>query len=171
MSLQKYSLWLMPTGDVARTFSRIISRLAEQYASPTFTPHVTLLGSIETSEQDVITRSGALASLIHPFTIRLTSVGYSDQYFRALFVRVDPTDALLAAYQEACKAFPKLIKPDYMPHLSLLYGNLPVEVKQRGIEEIGGQFSDEFYVESLHLYLTEGLPDAWREVRQFSLTV
>jgi hypothetical protein len=56
-----------------------------------------------------------------------------------------------------------------MPHLSLLYGNLPASVKERIIASLGRQFELEFKVSSLDLYLIENEPAAWRRLASFGL--
>ena len=170
MALLKYSLWLMPTGAVDRKFSQLISQLAEQYSSPAFSPHVTLVGMIEANEEEIIMKAQEVASLIHPYTINLTNVDYTDYYYRALFVRVEPSADVLAAYQEARKIFPSNQEPDYMPHLSLLYGDFSVEIKKQIITKIGDSFTDEFEANTLHLYLTEGNVSDWQKISTFPLS-
>jgi 2'-5' RNA ligase len=170
MALLKYSVWLKPTGIVNRKFSQLISQLAERYSSPAFPPHVTLIGSIEAHEEEIIGKAHELASLIQPYTIKLMNVDYTDDYYRALFVRVEPSAGVLAAYEQARKLFPSN-EASYMPHLSLLYGDFSVETKKKIIKKVGDRFTDEFEVNTLHLYLTEGDADSWHKVREFLLRV
>ncbi|HLZ62151.1 MAG TPA: 2'-5' RNA ligase family protein [Ktedonosporobacter sp.] len=169
MSILKYSLWLMPSGAVGRTFSQLIATLAQQYSSPVFPPHVTLIGSIVATEEEVMGKARELASLIHPYTMRLTNIDYLAFYYRALFVRVEPSEDVLAAYQQASKIFPSDQEADYMPHLSLLYGDFSVETKQAITQQIGASFSDEFEVNTLYLYRTEGAVSDWQQVSAFPL--
>jgi len=169
MAVLNYSLWLMPIGLLASKFSQLISQLAEQYSLPKFPPHVTLIGSIEAHEEERIIKVQEVALLIHPYAIKLTNVDYIDHYYRALFVRVEPSVDVLAAYQEARKIFPGIHEADYMPHLSLLYGDFSVETKKQMIEKIGNKFMDEFEANTLHLYLTDGNVNTWREIREIPL--
>lgn len=168
MCLLKYSLWLMPTGAVANKFSQIILQLAEAYSTPKFPPHVTLIGSIEAHKKEIITKMQDLALQIHPFTIKLTVSDYTDYYYRALFIRVEPSVDVLTAHQKAQKIFPG-IEADYMPHLSLLYGNFSVETKKQMIEKIGNKFTDVFEANTLHLYLTNGDVSTWHEIKEIPL--
>lgn len=169
MATHRYSLWFMPAGAVNQRLSQLIARLAERYASPTFPPHLTLLGSIEASEEEIISKTQALASQISPFPIRLATIAYTDLYYRALFVNADHSAEIVAAYQQAEKAFPRHQKTDYMPHVSLLYGYFPVETKQRIIKEIGEPFIAAFEADTLYLYLTEGAVSDWQRIRAFPL--
>lgn len=169
MAIRKYSLWFMPTGIVEQKFSQLIARLAEDYAAPKFPPHITLLGSIEAGEEEMISRSQELASLIHPFPVKLIDIAHTDYYYRALFARVEPSAELLAAYQRALEIFPDSHRADYMPHLSLIYGDFFLETKKEMIEKIGASFLDEFEVDTLHLYLTEGAVSTWESKGTFPL--
>jgi hypothetical protein len=56
-----------------------------------------------------------------------------------------------------------------MPHLSLLYANLPSGVKERIVASLGRRFEFEFKVSGLHLFLIKGEPAAWRRVARFGL--
>jgi len=44
MKAKGHSLWLMPTGEVYDKFSILIKRLAGEYNTPIFEPHIILLG-------------------------------------------------------------------------------------------------------------------------------
>lgn len=169
MSLLKYSLWFMPRDTVYQQLSQCISQLGEQYSSPVFPPHVTLIDSIEAQEEEIISKAQELALLMRPHIIKLTNIDFTDYYYRALFLRIEPSADILAAYQQARKFFPSDQKSNYMPHLSLLYGNFAVETKQAMIKEVGSGFTGEFKADALHLYLTEGAVNDWREIRVFTL--
>ena len=171
MSKRKYSFWFMPAGPAERKFSRLIVQLAEHYSSPIFPPHVTLIGSIDADEEEIVGKAQELAALIHPFSLQLTAIASTDAYYRALFVKADPSTALLAAYQQSRRLFPGGQKLDYMPHLSLLYGNFSVETKKEMVKRIGESFTETFKVDTLYLYLTDGAVGAWQRIRAFSLTI
>lgn len=169
MALMEYSLWLMPTGAVAKKFSQLISQLAEQYSSLNFPPHVTLVGSIEASEEEMINKTQEVAKLIHPYTIKLMNVDYTDYYYRSLFVRVEPTVDVLEAYQKVREIYPSPQETGYMPHFSLLYGNFSLETKKQIIKKVGDRFTDEFEVKAIYLYLTKGDANEWYKIRDFPL--
>jgi len=169
MAKHKYSLWFMPAGTVAQRFSQIIVQLAKDHASPIFSPHVTLLGSIEASQEEVINRTQELAALLRPFLVPLTTITFTDAYYRALFVKAGHSTEALAAYELARKLFPGDQQTAYMPHLSLLYGDFSVAIKQEIIKEIGENFPDAFEANTLYLYLTEGAAHNWQSIRAFPL--
>ena len=165
-----HSLWLMPTGEAYDKLSGLIKRLVEEYNAPFFEPHVTLLGEAMQSEEDVLRRSEQLASGQKPFPIVLNTVDYQDFYFRALFVRAERTDPLQALNDRAKEVFEMQDIPDYMPHLSLMYGNFPQAVKECIIKAIGRDQATEFTVNSLHIFKTDGEVNAWYKVKEFPLS-
>ena len=169
MPVSKYSLWLMPLGAINQKFSQLIAQLAEQYSSPTFPPHVTLIGSIQADEQEITSKAEEVASKIRPFVMKLTDVDYTNSYYRALFVKVKPSANLLAAYQVARNILLDDQETSYMPHLSLLYADFAPEKKKQIVEHIDNRFMDEFEVDTLYLYLTEGAVGDWRKIGAFPL--
>src|SRR5271157_4887315 len=102
---QRYSLWLMPGGDLRDRLSGILHQLSARYGAPEFPPHVTLLGSCVCERREVIERSARVAAALQPFTIRLEELDFRDEYFRCLFVHAALTAPLRNAYQIACHEF------------------------------------------------------------------
>lgn len=166
MKAKGHSLWLMPTGEAYDKLSGLIKRLAEEYNAPLFEPHVTLLGKAMQSEEDVLKRAEQLASGQKPFPITLNTVDYQDFYFRTLFVRAERTDLLRALHDRAKEVFAMQDIPDYMPHLSLMYGNFPEAVKEQIIKAVGRDQTTEFTANSVHLFKTDGEVNSWHRVKE-----
>ena len=167
--LQHYSLWLMPTGEVRQRLAGTILDLGREYATPVFEPHVTLVGGIVGPAREVASKMKDLARRIPPFTARLTVVDGLDEYFRSLFVRLATTHPIMWANKAAREVFAPAKQPAFMPHLSLLYGNLPRSVKDGTIASLSRQFELDFKVNSLHLYLIKSEPAAWRHMASCGL--
>lgn len=165
---EKYSLWLMPTGQVFEKLSNLVKRLAGKYESSVFEPHVTLIGGISSSKTEMILKTEKLSKAISPYTITLEEVSYSEHYFKALFVRVKNTSAVQETFVKAEQLFP--VEGPYMPHLSLTYGNFPPDIKQQMVIEVGDKFTDEFLVDTLYLYRTDNdKVEDWYRVKEFKL--
>ena len=165
-----YSLWLMPTGDVYRRLSGVILKLSEKHSTPRFEPHITLLPEIGgLSEDAIVEKTLQLSRIVSPFEIRLTHVNYLDQYFRCVFLRAEETTELKNANYKAQEIFGRLQDLKFMPHLSLMYGNLTPETKEQIIETIGREFNVIFNVANIHLFSTEGEPKDWHIIKEFEL--
>ena len=161
-----HSLWFMPTGEAYHKLSGLIKTLAEDYHSPVFEPHVTLLGEVRQSEDEILRRAAQLASGQQPFPIILRTVEFQDFYFRALFVRAESRDPLQTFYNRAKEIFAMPDLPEYMPHVSLMYGNFPPPVKEHIIKAIGRDHTTEFTVSSVHVFNTDGEAHTWSRVKE-----
>ena len=162
-----FSLWLMPTGEVYDALENLISDLSKGYSSPRFAPHVTLLGELTGSYEEIETRASRLSVNLRPYAIKLTKLEYLDEYFRSLFIRVEETDKIIEANLRAREIFNRQKDPKYMPHLSILYGDFPSATKDKIIEKIGRECSLSFEATYLHLVETSGRPETWRTERKF----
>ncbi|HEU5390635.1 MAG TPA: 2'-5' RNA ligase family protein [Streptosporangiaceae bacterium] len=120
--------WLVPApGPERDRLAAVITDLAAGYGGPVFAPHVTLAG-VTPAVPDVV--AGALAEVttgVAPFDVTLTGVGYEPVFFRALYLRAEPSDRLTALREGARRALRLEPAPD--PHLSLLYADLDEERK------------------------------------------
>lgn len=158
---QVYSLWLMPEGQTALRLQELIARFSREYSTPRFEPHVTLIGECDMSETAVLVRTKELASKIQPFDIRLNRIEYLDRYFQCVFIKAEKTQDLMKARASACALFGQKKDEKYMPHLSLIYGNLPPRVKQSIVQSAGGTLELQFCAEKIYLYHTGGSPEHW----------
>ena len=130
-----YSLWLEPPASLASTTSRFIKQHARNSNGkcPQFEPHVTLAGGfVGTDEEaravstDVVT---ALATTTGPLRCDAVEVTTGTRYHQCVYIRMNPTPSLAKAHEIAANAFG--VEPGngsgtlYMPHLSLVYGEVP----------------------------------------------
>lgn len=175
MITKGYSLWFMPTGKAYDKFNRIINQLSKEYNSPRFEPHVTLIGQRVGSEEKIIKKIEKIVSEIKPFKIQLTTVDYQDYYFRALFIKIKKTKEIVEANKITKEVFEMGGISEYMPHLSLLYGDFPESLKKKIIKNIGKDFFGEFEVKNLHLFNTEGEINShlntWYRLKEFPFGV
>ncbi len=157
----------MPSGQPLECLSRIILDLSGEYASPGFDPHVTLLGGLAGSEKKITSKAEQLVRHLRPFTIKLTTVDYLDEYFRCLFIKADETPPLLEAHRIAAELFHHQPDSPFMPHLSLMYSHLDRELKQEIAARMDRRYDPAFEVNSVHLFSTTGEVKEWYRVREF----
>lgn len=161
-----YTLWLMPTGEQYNKFADLIRRLGQEYDAPVFQPHITLLGEFPQTEEEAMRLTQSLVTNQKPFPISLREIDYQEYHFRALFVKVDRTPPIVNLHERAKKLFSMEQIPPYMPHLSLLYGNYPVEVKKEIIKAIGQDQTTTFEARAIYLIKGGEVKD-WKIVREF----
>lgn len=163
--LNKHSLWLRPYGDIACSIEKRIEILSEKYSTPFFEPHVTLLSSLHYAQSKLIQLTNTLASRLEPLDIVLSKADHSDEYFKSVFVHVAEEPELLEARKTAQKIFGVSPK-DFQPHLSLLYGNLDPDEKERILNVMGREFHIRFRVRHLMLVNTTGPVEDWQNIHQ-----
>lgn len=159
----------MPTGEVYEKLNSLISQLSEKYNAPYFEPHITLISEILGLEKEIVSKTDQLASVVQPYRIEFSRVEYLDEYFKCLFIRVKETDAIMRANQKARKIFGRETDSQYIPHLSLVYGDFSPQTKKEIIREIGREFNLGFDVDRIHLFSTNGKPEVWHRVKEFPL--
>ncbi|PAU94823.1 hypothetical protein CK503_04955 [Aliifodinibius salipaludis] len=161
-----YSLWLEPTGDVAYKLQQRIKDLSKKHDTPVFSPHVTLLGGLTASKTELVALTNTLVSSAPPFDLTLTKAGYRNTYYQSLFIHVAQNEGLTNLHSNACRLFdcPDEYKNEYMPHLSLLYGDLSQQQKERILNKIGREFYIQFVAKKVVLLQTDGKPKEWKKI-------
>lgn len=166
---KRYSLWLMPPPDVAQAISEVIERLSIAYATSRFAPHLTLLGGITGSEAALRDVAAALTARLEPLPARPLGIGRTDEYYRCLFIEVALNDALLDAHVLAQRFFETYDDRPFMPHISLLYGQLEPDEKERLIPSIELDLPAHFLFERMELFRTGSPPEEWMPLEKFRL--
>lgn len=169
MKGEGYSIWLIPTDEIYQKLAEIISQLSDKYSAPNFEPHLTLIGDLRGSEEEIISKTSKLADLLKPFEIKLKKADYLDEYFRCLFIRAEKTRELIQASDVAREIFNRKSDPDYMPHLSLMYGDINPEIKEKILANLGKEFNLSFEIKSIHLFSTTGEVKDWYKVKESPL--
>ncbi len=161
-----YSLWLEPTGEIAYKLQQRIKELSQKYNTPIFSPHVTLLGGLTASQTELVPLVNTLASSMAPFNLKLSKAGYLNTFYQALFIHVEQDQALTNLHAKACRLIdcPDEYKNHYMPHLSLLYGELSQKEKERILNNIGREFHLSFTAKKLVLIQTAEKPQKWKKI-------
>ena len=165
----RYSLWLMPEGEVQRQFADIINRLSERFGTPPFDPHVTLLGGLHGGERDIVTRISDIVRTMRPVEIRTSTLHHQEDYFRQMFVQVEKSRPLMETRARVKVLAGGRRERPYSPHVSLMYGNVRYQDREALLMEMGGEIVTEFETKTLHVVDTAGTPERWRRVASFPL--
>ncbi|WRT65357.1 uncharacterized protein IL334_002300 [Kwoniella shivajii] len=148
-ALASYSLWLIPSQpEQAERFQNLINELASmELASPTFSPHITLISPIPLSMKlrDIQTkiREAVVATLPRPgqddspsdsssssgsgsgLIVKLQAAQKGDKYYQSVLAPVElPNERLSKLRKELENQFGLGNLPEYFPHLSLFYGGV-----------------------------------------------
>ena len=145
-----WSIWLEPPpgGALAQRSGEFIkvqsARLKPHGASGPFAPHVTLVGGFECSLEEARKRTVQLAADLARIPVApFMDVTKGERFHQCVYMRVEPNDQLATAHAIAAEAFE--VKAGngggspYMPHLSLVYGDLPESDKDACVAEAAAQ--------------------------------
>ncbi|MDB5264524.1 MAG: cyclic phosphodiesterase-like protein [Parcubacteria group bacterium] len=162
-----FHLFLMPSGELKETLSGVIKTLAERYQGVLFEPHVTLMKIPEGNEEQVISLAQSFAQNSTPITLSLEDMGMEETFFRALYLKVNPNEALEALHARAANVFGLNDAGAFTPHLSLFYGNVPEDLKREMVSSLTLPLPLTFIAESLHVYKTGGTTEQWEQIAEY----
>ena len=164
------SVWIRPTGTALDAIERAVRVAHRSAGGPPVQPHVSLMGGIELTP-DTASNFQRLASRLTGFEIRLGKIEWRDQYYRSLFISVEPSDELIAARTAAHEAFGRQPSDPFEPHVSLLYGDFDEAFKHELAERLGGRLDVGFMASAVDLVnACEKVPIAqWTTLYQAAL--
>ncbi|MGH1339814.1 MAG: haloacid dehalogenase [Aureispira sp.] len=164
-----YTLWLMPDADAYSKLSQLIVDLSSSHDTPTFEPHVTLLSGIVDPLEVALDKTEELANSLLPISAALTRIEFLERYYRCLFFRTSESEDILEARHLAEAIFDHTRVDPFIPHVSFLYGSLPVFQKQAIIDSLGESFFMDFRLPKLRLVETQRQPENWQLLAEFDL--
>ena len=164
-----YTLWLIPDQNTYKKLSELIVDLSTIHATPEFEPHVTLLGGISDPLDIAIEKTAVLAEQLKPVSASLTRIEFLEIYYRCLFFCTNDSQGLLDAHDSAKELFDHTYIHPFIPHISFLYGSLPIFQKQSIINELGDSFFGDFRMTELRLVKTQRTPEYWELITEISL--
>lgn len=163
------SLWLVPDEPEAACLREIIARLASRLGTPMFEPHVTLLAGLVVPAEALLERAEGLAFDLEPLSLPLQPPQGRTDAFRCLFLPVGETLRLLAAHALARAVYRRDQDPPFEPHLSLVYGTIDDDTKERVAAESVGQLPSRASFSNLDVVRTTGPVTSWRHIRRLPL--
>lgn len=163
--------WLVPAAGAARDYlAATIDTLAAEHGTPRFEPHVTMAGRFHSGEQAAARALTSIAAGVRPFGVRFAAAGHEQAYFRALYLRAEPSRQLTALHKAARAAWALDARP-YTPHLSLLYADIAEERKRAIAGALDIPLPLTIRIDAAELWADHqaGVP-GWRRVARIPLT-
>ena len=130
-----YSIWVIPPEPIFSQLARIIYGLSQKYISPIFEPHMTLLGNINNELPEIERKVKELATHVDKLELSFGSISFSTTYFQSVFVRVNSTAKLMQLNLDAKEIF-SMENDVFMPHISLLYGNHEMTIREKATSSL-----------------------------------
>ena len=163
--------WLVPAaGPERERLTGAIARLAAEHGGPVFAPHVTLVDAFDGEATAVAAALGRLVAGVPPFDVTLAGFGHEPAFFRALYLRAEPSARLAALHEAGERTWGLTGRPPYRPHLSLLYSDLPEDRKSALIGAVGLDLPVTIRIDAAELWVDFREPVAgWRRVARVPL--
>ena len=166
--INSYYLWLMPQKEMSDELQKIIQGLSEAYSTPVFEPHVTLVSGLSGNADHLVKKIDSFARGKHSLSVSMQGIDYTRGFFTALFLNIPNTPEIDQLNTQAREHLNPFGQGPYHPHLSLLYGDITSQEKERIIADL--HFSKQTITLD-RLALVKGHSDAtqWRVIREWSL--
>lgn len=162
-----YAIWIIPPDPLYSYLQKIIIELTEEYGSPVFEPHLTLLSGITEDLPTIVEKMTSIASTGSPLELSLGPVSFSTTYFQSVLVRVNSTAPLLQLHLDILKTF-GFETGVFMPHMSLMYGDLPMPLREKIAQSISLQ-PHSFLAQECVVMSAEPDPREWRQLAAIPL--
>ncbi len=165
---QSYSIWIMPKGNTRLQLQNKIHKVSEKYGGPIFEPHITILGGFTGGNSELVNKTKYFSDLIHPFDVTLIDIEFMDKYFRSIFIKANYSSDLIKIRNKATNQF-NYNEVDYLPHLSMAYGNYDISTKIRIKDEIG-TIPKGFNVDEIYLVKNNEIDFEWKIIDSFDIS-
>lgn len=135
--MKHYFIWLRPSQEIYTQSNEIIQNLCDEYGAENFTAHITIGGaSHDFSQREVIEQVQTLAAEFSPIEFTLGEVIIGSNYHNAITRPVSmPNSDLQKIHRRAHEIF-NIQVPEFHPHLSLMYGDFPQQIKKEVINKL-----------------------------------
>lgn len=128
-----------------------------------------MLSGITDNLDLAIEKAEELANSITPISATLTRVEFLEYYYRCLFFCTDESEDLMHARTMAEEIFEHTKITPFIPHVSFLYGSLPIFQKEAIVGDLGDAFFMNFRMPKLRLVKTQRTPEYWELIKEFEL--
>lgn len=119
---QPHSIWLCPTATANQHLQNTIDDIADQEGTPSFAPHVTLLGDIVAAPRHTESLCRLAFAQTAVVDARIEGLAMTNQFFMSLFADLDVPSYLHDLRRTLADRLGLDVAPDFRPHLSLAYG-------------------------------------------------
>ncbi|WJX53288.1 hypothetical protein P8452_39301 [Trifolium repens] len=172
-----YSVWAIPPEHICDRLAKLMTTLGSEFSGPHFEPHMTVVGAIELTPDDAVNKLRSACEGVKPFDVTVDRVAAGTFFYQCVYLLVHPTPQIVETNGHCCSHFGYKNSTPYMPHLSLLYGDLTDEEKQKA-QERANILDDSlsglsFQISKLALYKTDTEDKtlkSWEKIAECTLT-
>ena len=170
-------MWAIPPEDVCDRITGLMTSLRSEFGGPQFHPHITVVGAIELTPDDALNKLRSACEGVKAFQVTVDRVASGTFFYQCVYLLLHPTSQIVETNAHCCNHFGYKNSTPYMPHLSLLYGDLSDEEKQKAQERVNILDKDlnglSFQISRLALYKTDTEDKtlkSWEKITECNLT-
>ncbi|XP_050105747.1 cyclic phosphodiesterase-like [Malus sylvestris] len=132
-----YSVWALPPDDVAPRLKKLMQGLRAEFGGPQFEPHITVVGAISLTLDDALAKFRSASEGLKAYDAKVDRVatGTGTFFYQCVSLLINPTPQVVEASAHCSGHFGFKRSTPYMPHLSILYGDLTDEEKKKAQEK------------------------------------
>lgn len=159
-----YGLWLCPDRTGVKRLSGFIHDFAERYTGPRFMPHITLVTHLSTFSEASLTAGKCSKGPAIDCAFDRAECGAAP--FRSLMLLPrDPTPFVRLRRLSAARDS----GPEYVPHLSVYYGQLAQRQAHEALSELSAQLPVSVQIGALEVHKLSGNIDEWQRLKRIEL--
>lgn len=162
-----FSIWLSLGDNENEYFNGIISRLSQEYNSPLFPPHITLLSGFLGDEDELLISAKKFSKELKIFKVKIGQLMQLNEIFTSLFFEVKKNTILLFYHKTAKKHF-NFNQKLFFPHISLVYGMFSNDLKNEMKKKIKNPPTHSI-INSITLAYNDEKNLKWKILQRFEL--
>lgn len=130
------SLWLTLADEDAAYLQEIIKELAHEFQAPVFSPHCTLLSSVDLYKKELHSVLSNVSIEIAPIYVTMSGLNYSNNIWKTVFIELEKSPEIIQIQQRITNHFSPVPPYEFLPHISLIYKEMTVELKEEIIRKL-----------------------------------
>tara|TARA_B100000900_G_scaffold147963_1_gene125512 strand:+ start:264 stop:770 length:507 start_codon:yes stop_codon:yes gene_type:complete len=160
---QPWSLWLLLDNKEHRKYTRIIKKLSLKTGLPSFDPHLTLFGRINSNPEPLFELFKNMANRQKTITIKIKKIKFGTSHWKSVYLDIEKDTSIETLQKQMITPVSDLRDYLFDPHLSLAYGDAD-EMKYL-IKEIPLERFISF--NSVGIAFTPDNVDEWKIINKF----
>ena len=156
------SIWLIPAPEDAQYIQAIINNLAATYEAPVFDSHCTLYSPTDLPAAELKQILEQSANNMKSFYVKKAAISHTENIWKTIFIELLRSPELEQLQQAVISQFPKGQPYEFLPHISLLYKEIPDKKKEDIIRNL--QVKNSFKMDKIAAVRTGPNVDNWATV-------
>jgi 2'-5' RNA ligase len=156
------SIWLIPAPADAQYLQGIINNLAATYQAPVFNTHCTLYSPTDLPALEIKKILEQSAKNIKSFYVKKATISHTENIWKTIFIELLKSPELEQLQQAVISQFPKGQPYEFLPHISLIYKEIPDKKKEDIIRNL--QVKNSFKMDKIAAVRTGPNVDNWATV-------